>query len=295
MDQVSNAVLVSLEIRGWSGNKRDDKVSREVAERHGLEDKRMARVWKSLLPKNDAFDRVLRIGRQARAFHYDNTLPWKHKGPRILPTANYMAYTDEIRACRTKLEAAVTHLGEEFEALKCQARQQLNSLYDESDYPSAQALAGCFALDLSIDPLPASAAMLKLGIDSAEAQRLKAEHEAEMAQTFRRANEDLWSRLYAAISAFHAQVSDPQRSVREATFENLTKLLPILERLNVTGDEKLEAMRLRLQRALQGLDRDSLREDALARAHTAREAEAVFASMSAFMGASAPAELRHAA
>ena len=298
MGKISNAVLASLEIRGWNANKRDEAASREVAENHQLEDRQMARVWKSLLPRNAALDRVLRIERQARAFHYDNTLPWKHKGPRILPMANYLAYTEGVREARSALDSAVSALVGQFDNLKRQARVLLHSMYQESDYPSVDRLGSAFAIHLSVDPLPASVSMLQLGIASEEMEQLKAQHEAEMAETFRRANEDLWSRLYEAMRAFQAQVSDPARSVREATFDNLRRLLPILERLNVTGDERLERLRSRMAQALDGMTHQSLKDDPAARYRAAEEAEAVFGAMASFMGGeptSHAVEFRHAA
>lgn len=295
MEKVSNAVLASLEVCGWSGNKRDVPASKEVAESHGLEDAHMARVWKSLLPRNDAFDGVQRIERRVREFHYDNTLPWKHRGPRILPTANYLEYTEGVRSARAELENAVSVLVDRFGDLKCQARVKLNSMYNEEDYPSAEKLRQSFSIHLSIDPLPVSDTMLQLGIASKDIEELKAKHDAEMAETFRRANEDLWSRLYTAIKAFHVQLTDPNRSVREATFANLKNLLPILERLNVTGDAKLEAMRSRMEQALEGITPKALKDDQLVRSRTMREADAVFGAMAAFMGVDDQQGLRDAA
>lgn len=298
MQKVNNAVLASLEICGWSANKRDETASREVAQNHGLKDEKMARVWKSLLPRNDKLEAVLRIERRAREFHYDNTLPWKHKGPRILPTANYLSYTEGVREARAGLEKAVSEFLSQFATLKCEARLLLGSMYEDADYPSESKLGQSFVINLSIDPLPVSESMLQLGMAPDEIERLKAQHEEEMAETFRRANEDLWSRLYEAIRSFHAQVIDPARSVRDTTFENLRKLLPILERLNVTGDERLERMRARMEKALHGVTTQALKEDLAARLRTAREADAVFDAMSAFMGMPSEGpqlEVRHAA
>jgi hypothetical protein len=284
MNIAKNVMLASLEIRGWAATKRDVAASLEVAEFHGLTDKRMARVWKTLLPRNEALYGVLRVTRQAREWHYQNTLPWKCRGPRMLPCANYMDYTEAVRRFGSALDAAVSHLVTSYDGLKEEARMMLNSMYRGSDYPSALELQQAFAINLSIDPMPSSDTMLKLQIDPSEIARLRAEHEQEMAETFRRANEDLWQRLYAAIQSFHSQVIDPKRSVREATFKNLRQLLPILERLNVTGDGRLEQMRLRMESALDGVTIEGLKDDPVQRLRAAREADRVFSAMAEALG-----------
>ena len=284
MELAKNAVLATLTIHTWAASKRDVAASLEVAENHGLTDKRMARVWKSLLPKNDVFDRVVRVTRQVREFHYENTMPWKHKGPRILPTANYLTYTQTIRGYRSELESVVHQLMDAFEGLKVDARRVLNSMYQASDYPHTEDLRQAFAIDLSVDPLPVSDTMQALEISLEEVARIKAAHEREMADTFRRANRDLWDRLFSAIQSFHAQVRDPKKSLRQATFENLRRLLPILERLNVTADEQLEQMRARMETALSEVTLDNLKEDPKCRFETARETDAVFNTMVDVMG-----------
>ena len=280
----AKVVLAQLEVSGWNANKRDKPASLEVAEKHGLkkENENMARVWKSLAPKCASITAVQRVMNGVRTHHYDNTLPHRLKGARILPVANYMSYTEGVRAATQQLEVTVRQLAADFPRIQQEAKVILGTLYRPEDYPAVDDLPVIFQIRSHTAPLPDSATLLDLGLGHEEAARLKKQYEDDMAETFRRANEDLWSRLYTALKSFQQQVSTPSGPLREATLRNLKGMLPILDRLNVSGDQNLRDLSHRMGEALDGIDVESLRTDARTRSETAKATADIFSSMSAF-------------
>lgn len=280
----TKVVLAQLEVSGWNANKRDKTASLEVAEKHGLrkENENMARVWKSLAPKCASILAVQRVMNGVRTHHYENTLPHRLKGARILPVANYMAYTEGVRDATRRLEFAVRQLAEDFPRIQNEAKAVLGTLYKPEDYPRVEELTMIFAIRSHTEPLPDSAKLLDLGLGDEEAVRLKKQYEDDMAEMFRRAHEDLWSRLYTALKSFQQQVAAPAGPLREATLRNLKSMLPILDRLNVSGDENLRDLSRRMGDALDGIDVECLRTDAKTRRETAKAAADIFSSMSAF-------------
>jgi len=55
---VTNCVLVTLNISNWDANRQDRRVSALVADANDVKDQRLCRLRKSLLPKTQVMDRL---------------------------------------------------------------------------------------------------------------------------------------------------------------------------------------------------------------------------------------------
>lgn len=281
----SNSVLVNLNIRTWQANVMDQGVSQDVATQHGT-DKRYARVWKTLIPKGKgtALGEIYAIEREARSFHYGNTLPWMHDGPRILTTENYSVYMKKMRNFRSAIEQKVVEFLNEYEAAKATAKADLKTLYREDDYPERERLAKRFSIDITVMPLPKAENLNESGLSPMEVERIKRDLEKDMAITFQRANEDLWNRLYSTVSNLQTRLKGDPKYLRENVVENSKEFLELLSRLNVNNDSNLESMRVQLKEKFAGLDAEALRKDAVLRSQKADDVDAIESMMASFMG-----------
>jgi len=285
MTNSSKAVLVSLNVGIWTANKMDREVSDEIAENKKLKDKKMARVWKSLLPSSESFSRIRGVAAQARKFHYKNTFGWIQEGARILPTDNYLEYMDFMRATKVQFSRAVEAFLQEYGQLQLIAKDALNSIYKESDYPSAEKLRSKFSLETFVAPIPAGS-MFTAEIDSEESERIREDIEKSVQEAFRAANRDLWERLYATISTVQQRLADP-KGVREASLASLREMLALLRRLNISGDERLEQLRKQAEDRLNSFSLSEFKSDEAKRAVAMAEAARLQEQMAVFMGGSA--------
>lgn len=238
---LKKAVLVSLNVRLWNANKKDDAVSAEVATLKDLKDPSVARFWKSLMPDNDRLKRVNSLDAKARKIHYANTFRWAHNGPRILPTANFEAYMAEMNAVKVEWEPAVLAFLEEYEQAKLNAKHSLNTIWVDTDYPSQEVLAEKFGIDVLVLPMPLGV-HFDADLPEDATDTLRKGVDTNMADSFRRANEDLWRRTYEVLTSVAETMADPV-GAREATLAALRKQLALLDRLNFTGDARLEKLR----------------------------------------------------
>lgn len=280
-----NSVLVNLNIRTWQANVMDQGVTKDVATQHGT-DKRYARVWKTLMPKGKgtALGEIYAIEREARNFHYGNTLPWMHDGPRILTTDNYHVYMKKMRNFRAELEKKVTEFLNEYELAKAHAKDDLKTLYKEDDYPDRKDLAKRFGIDVNVMPLPKTDTLSESGLPPMEVERIKRELEQDMALTFQRANEDLWNRLYSSVNNLQTRLKGDPKYLRESVLNNSNDFLDLLARMNVNNDATLEDLRVKLKKQFQGLDAEALRNDESLRSQKANEVDAIESMMASFMG-----------
>lgn len=295
--QVTNAVLVTLNISNWDANRQDKRVSQAVAEANNVTDKRLCRLRKSLLPKTQVMDRLFAVIRAARTFHYENTHAWMHDGPRILATANYDAYMKQMRAYKADFEGCVLDFLGQYDSIKGEARLVLGMLYDAQDYPEKGYLKSRYDFDIKIQPMPASGELLSLGLEPAEADAMRRKLEADMKQTFERANRRMWEDLYERLGKLMGKLTDSTAYVQEGTITAVRELAELLPRLNITEDARLDMLSQRLLKTLEGISAESVKHNPDARNRVAAETKTVFDVMQAFMkpAISRPLELKRAA
>lgn len=284
---LSKAVLVGLSVGLPAFNKRDVETSKWLAEQKGIKNPAMARAWKSLFEKNDYLDAITSIVRAARNFHYENTFAWLVDGPRILTTDNYMPYMDYMRVKKAEFYRAVPPFLDHLDLLKEEAAKSLNSMYNERDYPSRQLLERRFSMDIVRMPIP-DATQIVADVGDAEREQIRADLEESMQEAFRNANRDLWERLYSTINRVSERLSKP-KSAREESLTSLREMLSLLERLNVTGDERLETLRKQTEARLNGMSLSDLKNDEAKRKVALEETDRIVAAMSAMMGGTANA------
>ena len=281
----SNAVLVTLTIKTWAANAMDRSISSKVANDHGT-DVKLARVWKTLVPnkKGSLLGGIYAIEREARNFHYDNTLPYKHEGQRILPTMNYAKYMEKMRTLKLRLEEEVLKFLQHWDDIKDQAREKLKGMYKDDDYPSLERLVRAFDISVSTDPLPKAATFFETKLSEHEIAQAKRGLEDGLKETFRKANEELWDRLMSCTMNLKERLNGDPKFLREAAIENANDLLDLLARLNVNNDEKLEELRKTLKDSFSGLTASALRQDAAMREKKADEVSQIQNMMQSYMG-----------
>lgn len=297
--KVKNAVLVSLHVTAWDANRRDARLSEQVASENEVQDQRLCRLRKSLFPRNDAMKQVYGILREVRNFHYKNTHAWMFDGPRILMTTNYEAYMREIRAYKAKLEPALQNLKAQYDTLKEEARKVLGKLYNPLDYPEASKMITRFGIEVSVQGLPDSSNLLELGLETTEAQELRTKLEADMQGTFERANRRMWEDLYNRLNKLVVKLGSPDETIRKGALNSVMELADLLPKLNITNDAGLDAMAQRLKDSLGGFTAEGIQANPNVRAQAAERAASVFNVMQTFMrpngAAQSGTEVRRAA
>jgi hypothetical protein len=281
-----NCVLVNLTIRSWMANKQDSGVSEEVAKAKGVEDVKMGRYWKSLLPKCAEVEAVHVAMNKARAFHYANTLSYMHDGPRILPTSHYEAYTAAMADLRADFDLAVLALVGKYDELKEDAKRLMGSLYNELDYPDKNYVQSRYGLVTSILPMPASDSLMELGFDAVVASEMKVRLESELSERFRKNARAMQEQLAANLDGLLKTLADPKRSIRNESLDVSRRMAKLLPKLNVVGDRQLDAVCEHLLKVLDGLTHNILSTDRVRREKVAADLRLLRSTVSAAMVAS---------
>lgn len=282
------AMLVKISVHQWTARRHDKKVSEEVAQRHGS-DATMGSYQKDLVAR-EALKEISELSSQLRTALYKRTLPWLDDGCRILPAAFYFDAMAEWKDLIHKREAKVGEFIANWDAVVADARQKLNGLFNERDYPRKERLPRAFEIDLTVFPLPAGDDFrVPLGKAEEEAQ-IKIQVEDRVNQLLERATRDVWSRIHEVVErmvdrlrAYKVEDGKTVSTFRDSLVENVRELVTLLPGLNVAGDPELDAMATALSAHLCAYDAQQLRDSDQLRNQVADRAANILEAVSDFL------------
>lgn len=145
------AILVSLTVHLWGGERTDREVSNEVTASKGADSNR-GRFTKKLITGPEIKD-LQSIVNRIRTYHITSTLPWQ-TGLRILPKSEWERYTEGLGQLTTEFNQAVDNFAHALPQLKTNARIELGTLYNDDDYPDEQQIRNSCSLVTFMYPLP---------------------------------------------------------------------------------------------------------------------------------------------
>lgn len=277
----ARAMLVQLHVSTWSARKFDKAATSKVNKDHAASDK-AGRFNKHLLAGAAEHEALISACEAARELHYSQTLPWSDKGSRLLPTANFMEYTKKMRAMFATMDERLAAFVAAYPDLVDAAEKQhtaLGRLFNRAEYPRASDIKHRFKWSLAFDKVPDGDFRVDLPADQLE--QISADVRSRAESSAREAMQGAWERLHEAVARIH-KASSPDGVVRGTLIENARNVCDVLARLNVAGDQQLEAMRLRVERELAQLDLDDLRKDDKVRKDTVKKAKRIMDAMSEF-------------
>lgn len=285
----SKAMLASLSISAWSARKLDREVTDETNRAHNASAD-AGRYNKALLSR-DALGEITAAVSEAGVIFRARTLPWADAGTRILSAAGHAEYSAEMRRVEGRFWSAVDRFCANYPAYVEQARQTLNGMFKAADYPDAADIRDRFKFKRRFYPIP-DAADFRVNVTDAERDRIKAEIEADMADTLKDATRDVFARVADVVGTMATKLSAYQPATkkgetskgifRDSLVENVRELARLLPTLNVTGDQRLDALKAQLD-ALAFHDAAELRDSDNTRAKVAAEAAAIKAAVTDFM------------
>ena len=275
------AMLAAVHISIWTAIKHDRKVSRDVAQQHGAH-AGAGRYNKQLLREAEKLEALRSLSGQIRQYVYKITLPWSDEGYRLLPAHFYFELTTKMR----DFEQAFTQQVEEFLSVYPtyieQVRPELNGLFREEDYPSAEKLRNKFGVRLEVLPIP-SGEDFRVTLSEEEQARVAREIDESVRQSLQRGTEDLWVRLKEVVSHMVERLKEPESRFHASLVTNVFELVDLLPLLNVNQDEELNRFAGEIKNRLCGFTARDLKKNEILRVATANDAAQILTEMDAVL------------
>ena len=233
---------------------------------------------KNLLPEA-ALRPIGELDSEIRRFHYQRTLPWTDDGRRILPTAAFVDYMAQMRAHRTARDARVRTFLDNYARHLAEARRILNGTFNPADYPDPGVIHRRFSFRLDSAPVP-DAADFRVALHDEDLDELRGSVQSQVERAEQIARNDLLLRIAEPLTHMVNRLADRDAVFRDSLIENLKEIAGVIPSLNITGDPRIESLRVGITSELTRFSPDALRADPTLRAGTAAKAQAILDKMS---------------
>ena len=277
----SSAMLTELNISVWTGRKKDKRESKEVANQN-YADNGVVSVNKMLLGDCDKLKAINELrGKIRNHIHYPMTMPWSDSGLRLLPTASYFDYHEQMTNAINAFQSLVDEFIDDYDFAVTRAQAKLGNLFVRDDYPTSEQIRNKFGVSVNYTPLP-DAGDFRVDVGNEASVQLKADYDKFYGEQLSKAMGDVWKRMHTALSNMSAKLTDSngkKQVFRDTLVSNALSMVDLLSTCNVTGDSQMEAMRLKLDGALRGITPEGLRDDEFLRAETKSKVDDILKSL----------------
>lgn len=279
----SSAMFAELSIGNWTARKLDRTATKQTTSAAGAADD--AGSFHKKLISSPTLEAVQKHITNTRTnIHYRLTMPWSDLGLRLLPTAVFPEYYRLITEAEQEFHRLVGEFLQEYEWAKAQAQARLGSLFSDEDYPTVEAVASKFRFRHTQTPIP-DVDDFRLNIGHEAESALKAQYANFYTTQINLAMQDVWQQTYDALSKMSERLDyadkedkSTRKIFRDSLVENVRDLLGLLPKFNITQDQRLENMRLRLEDAMLGVSADALRDDDSLRLDTKAKVDGILKS-----------------
>jgi len=274
-------MLVEFNASVWTARKLDKSTTDEVVATKNATAKDAARVNKHLLAGRTELDVIQQMVGRARTYVYDHTLPWSDSGLRLLPTVNFVAFTERMNQFEEEFERLVTEFVTIYPTLISAQAMSLGDMFKRSDYPTANEMVTKFAFRIGFLPVPTAGDFrVDIGNDAQEELRTRlnamAEERIESAMRDIRARlGDHMKRMSDRLTTDYVQGEAKQRRFHDSLVDGALELCDLTKALNVVGDTTLEAARKELEQALLGVTPQELRKNEYVRQDTKKAVDSI--------------------
>ena len=267
VDYSKKAMLVTLTLSKWTASKKDKRATADVQYSHGAADGSV-RVTKSLIVR-ERLDRLKGIDRAMREYFDSVTLPWDGNGRRVLPSAMFFEFKQRMSEMEAQREEIVRDFIRDYPDYVDEARDMLNGLFDEADYPPQDEMAGKFSVALNVEPVPTGNS---LHVDIAEeylSEQRKAIEE-RVTGMMRQAHRDLYERLHEVVAHLRDSMEEG-KSFRASTIDKIVELCDLIPDLSIQDDMRLKDIATKAKAAVTRFPVDTIRDNKTAAKMTQNE------------------------
>ena len=275
------SMLVEFNASVWTARKLDKTTTTEVVANKNAGSKDAARVNKHLLAGRTELDVIQQAVGRARQFVYDNTLPWSDSGLRLLPTINFMKFTERMNEFDEEIAALVKSFVAIYPTLITAQAMALGDMFKRDDYPTPNEILTKFSFRVNYMPVPTSGD-IRVDVGNQAQAELKAKLEALTQERIDNAMADIRARLGEHLKRMSDRLTTDyvageakQRRFHDSLVEGALELCDMTKALNVVGDASLENARKELEQLLVGVTPDELRKNEAIRQDVKKNVDAI--------------------
>lgn len=261
------SVIVNVDVNIWSATKQDKRISNEVTDAHNASPE-SGKFVKHLLAGDPTHKKLVLHRQSVYNWNKRRTYDWQGSS-RVLPFVLLEKYKEEWRELCDEHNLLVSEFEQRYPDIVAGMAFKAGSMFDKTEYPDVSEIRSKFSMRLNVSPVAASDFRCAVAQDIAD--DLKQHYEKQASEAVSSIMTTVGEQLVDLIKRIAHACSEPEEGKRkpkvyDSTINQAKELCSMLEKFNLTNDEKLDNMRKEALQVIGTLTADDIRESEATRA-----------------------------
>lgn len=271
-----NALIVKARITKLGQSEKDDELTAEIHQLHGMSDE-AGRYTKALFPPG-TFKEITAIEGKVRRYHKSqqgkrlilSSLGWICPGPYV------EEYHAKIRDLENEFYPAVDRVQEKWPEILEECRRVQSEHFNIDDYPPQSRVREHFGFRLTMSPLPRASDIGDLDFLCAERiNQIRAQVQGDVARAAQDGAQQAMSRVLSLVDRISTRLSQPDPTIHDKLIDDLREMLELAPALNLADDPAVSQLVFACRSKLLTVDPQALRDSALQRRMVASAAKTI--------------------
>lgn len=259
----SSAVLISVDINVWSATKQDRVVSDEVTTAKRA-DKSAGKFVKNLLADHPKHKAIINYRQTIYNWVQRRTYDWAGS-QRLLPAIDLPKFNGEFREHETAFHGLVDDFIDAYDDIVSDMAFKQGDMFDRSEYPSKETLRAKFGVRVFVSDVPMQDFRCQIAQDIAEDLFKNYSKQAEdIIQSVMQDQAERFVTVMQSIShccgVEDADGKLRKRKIYDSTIQKAKEMVESFKQFNLTANEELEQARASLEKTLDGVSAEDIRE-----------------------------------
>lgn len=283
------AILVKLTMRRATLTKRDSVA--EAIIQNQMDDSSLIVNSKLFRDKSNPINKVMSAAGEVYTEHKKRTLPWSDKGTRVLPNAQYLEYTQDMRTKINYVDTLLNKYLPDYDTyvqldVSYRSKNQTVSRAKASDYPTASEFKNKMGFDLRFMPMPDQRHFL-FDISQEDIKAFNDSMDATAAMVRDDAVMRMLTPLRHLVEKLSVPIGQDGHIFRDSALENIIEGIDMASKLTLDESPEIKQLTSELKKEIEKHCDKSywLRESSIVRHEAAKKLNDIASAMGAFMGA----------
>lgn len=285
----SSAVLVSVDISVWSATKQDRGISDEVTTAKNA-DKNAGRYVKNLLANHPKHKAVVNYRQTIYNWLQRRTYRW-NQSQNLLPSVDVPKFKQEYHEHELMFHSLVDSLVGDYDGIVSDMAFKQGDMFNRNDYPNAEQVKRKFSLNLYVSEVPMND--FRCGIASDIADDLFNTYQAQARGIIESIAQEQSERLVEVMesishccgvdeSEVNGEIRSKRRKIYEGTIQKARDYIESFKRFNLKDDSGLELARASLEKVLNGVTAEDIRDSDAVRHHVKEGIDDILSKFGSF-------------
>lgn len=288
----TSGVLVSVDVNVWSATKQDRGISNEVTTAKKA-DRNAGKYVKNLLADHPKHKAVVNYRQTIYNWLKRSTYRWNNSQD-YLPSVNLEKFKREYHEHQQVFDGLLTSFLADYDSIVSDMAFKQGDMFCREDYPAQVELASKFGIRLFVSEVPMNDFRCAISNDIAE--DLFETYKGQAAEIVSHVMMEQQTRFIEVMKSIShccgydetgvddntGETKVKKRKIYDTTIVKAKEMCEAFKEFNLTGDPELEEARASLEKALSGVDAESIRESDAVRSAVKEDVDSILSKFGAF-------------